>query len=182
MRDLTRQHWIQAEPIDWDDDPILSVTMAEKMRGLANRLLYSQTYKISYIVMAILSLICFALTLIQRCPTFGLILLEYLLCLALLFEVFLRWTVQRRHYWSSAANVFDVVMVALCLTLLIFLHGDCSTQSEFESLMDASLLFGRNAIQLGRLALLLKKHRSSAAARLGVVDFTDLEMAAFRSE
>jgi hypothetical protein len=159
------------------DAPPLFPRRREVLKSMANRLLHSKSYQLWYIALACISLFCMIVTLIWAHPPLLVFVLEYILCLALFFEVLLNWAVQAGQYWKSKSNLFDVGMLFLCVLLIIIFHShphrtlnDSSSSDEWQSFLDAFVLFVRNGIQLVRLVFLLKKHRSSTLTRESIVD------------
>ena len=72
-------------------------------------------------------------------------------------------------YWKSLWNIVDLVMVALCVTTLLYLmFGECSKARAREAVLDTLLLVVRNGIQFVRLVLMIRKYvRSSLFGLFG---------------
>lgn len=71
-------------------------------------------------------------------------------------EVGIRWTAFGSVFWKSAFNCLDAAVVLFCaITVLVIFFEGCSGKSE--EVLDDILLVIRNAIQFGRLALVLRR-------------------------
>ena len=56
-------------------------------------------------------------------------------------------------------NIMDLVMTAFCvITLLFIFFAGCGNTSKEEELLDTLLLVGRNVLQFGRLAAVMRQY------------------------
>ncbi|KAJ1506006.1 hypothetical protein HMI54_005491 [Coelomomyces lativittatus] len=144
----------------------LSLSRAENLRGLANRILFSKFYKFFYFSMTLLAFLTIVLSFYQTCPTPLFMSLEIIVNATLVLEVAIRFMGTRRHFWKSKANVIDAIMVVLCLVLLFILFRDslsCTgsldsgSKEREEVMLDSVLLILRNALQFFRIVTMLRK-------------------------
>ncbi|KAI9219679.1 hypothetical protein BC828DRAFT_331614, partial [Blastocladiella britannica] len=145
------------------------VSRGELWRMLANRIMYSHFYKALYVFMTVLALITIVMSFMQTCPTPVFIFLESVVNLTLILEVGMRFLATRRAFFSARSNQLDVVLVLGCLILYGMLLHDAQTcdpskrddAQRREALLDSVLLIIRNALQLARIATMLRKYALS---------------------
>ena len=116
------------------------------------------------------------LSLANGCPTLPFYILELVINGAMILEVAIRFVAFGRvrakskssstyilifisqQFWTSIWNVMDLVITAFCLiTLLVIFFAGCGSTSKEEELFDTILLVARNAIQFGRLAVVMRQ-------------------------
>ncbi|KAG9295498.1 hypothetical protein G9A89_013527 [Geosiphon pyriformis] len=152
-----------------------SLSRAEAVHGLANRILYSRFYTWLYLGMALLSTISIILSIKEKCPSVWFIILEFIINFAMIAEVMTRFLALRQLFWKSIYNVVDITLVFLCVLTLIFIWaGGCSKGRRSEEIFDTILLVVRNLIQFGRLIIMLKKNRKNRSTRNARIDFSDI--------
>ncbi|KAJ3349100.1 hypothetical protein HDU91_006432 [Kappamyces sp. JEL0680] len=133
----------------------------EVLSSVANRLLHSKYYKIFYLLMASLSLVCLVTSLSTSCPAPWFYMLEFLVLIAMGLEFGIRYMAVGKKYWNSVANVVDTIVVCLCiLTFMLLLSHTCGEASSREAVLEEMLLLGRNGIQLTRLVLMMRRWAS----------------------
>ncbi|KAI7881481.1 hypothetical protein K492DRAFT_194332 [Lichtheimia hyalospora FSU 10163] len=162
------------------------LTRSEMIQGMANRILYSRFYIALYIGLAALSVLsvlmsCFLAVLVVRCPWQSLretcpsplfLLFEFVINMAMMMEVTIRFLALRKAFWQSIWNAMDAMLVLLCVvTLLILIFADCSAGERREAMIDTMLLVVRNGVQLYRLITVARKNKRSIAVRSSTIDF-----------
>ncbi|KAK9688409.1 hypothetical protein K7432_014413 [Basidiobolus ranarum] len=91
----------------------------------------------------------------------------------MIIEVSIRLIAYGKIFWKSAMNIFDVVLVALCIVSLIFLFMDCSTNRVKSELAGTVFLVIRNTIQFFRLFSALRKNQQHHTNdRKGKIEFS----------
>ena len=153
------------------------MTKDEIAKNIANRFVHSQTYIILYLAMAALSITTVVLSLVSECPTLPFYILEFIINLAMILEVGIRFVAFGRvsddcrrsfvsldltrpqQFWKSLWNVMDLVITAFCvITLLVIFFSGCDNTSKEEELVDTLLLVARNVLQFGRLATVMRQY------------------------
>ncbi|ORX88168.1 hypothetical protein K493DRAFT_236955, partial [Basidiobolus meristosporus CBS 931.73] len=86
------------------------------------------------------------------------IVLEFVINITMIVDVGFRLVAFGKIFWKSAMNIFDVVLVALCIGSLIFLFMDCTTSRVKSELAGTVFLVIRNTIQFFRLFNALRKY------------------------
>eukprot|EP00158_Paraphelidium_tribonemae_P008237 Partr_v1_DN28522_c0_g1_i3_m73720 putative Ion transport protein len=152
--------------MDQDHAPVYAggISRTEALSGVANRFLYSNTYKALYLLLAVLSLVCIVIELSQTCPGGFFTFLEVIINISLLLEVAIRIVAQRSMYFKFMANIVDIFLVILCVMTLTLLNSKCSASTRLEEELDALLLVLRNAAQFYRLFILVKRNQTSNQA------------------
>lgn len=98
--------------------------------------------------------------------------LEYAINVALIVEVAIRFLAQRKMFFTSIFNIFDMVIVFLCFVTLTYLtFGVCSTG---EAIADSILLLIRNGIQLSRLLAMLRMNSERVRNKPSDIDFSTI--------
>ena len=138
-----------------------TISTSEVIRGLANRFLYSSTYKIFYFSLTLLSCTVLIMALLNPCPPQWMKFLDFVINLALIAEVAIRIVSQGKMYFKFWANIIDAILLCFCILTLFVLGRACSASVEFEEVLDALLLALRNLVQFGRLygVLIKERHR-----------------------
>ncbi|CAG8481877.1 10866_t:CDS:2 [Acaulospora morrowiae] len=150
-----------------------SLSRAEIVHGVANRIIYSRFYSWLYLGMALLSIVPIVLSLTEECQTVGFIVLEVIINTVMIAEVITRFLALGKLFWKSIFNIADIILVFLCVTTLIFLlKGGCSHKGE--EVFDLVLLIARNLIQFGRIILMLRKNKKNRKARNATVNFDNI--------
>ncbi|CAG8690761.1 2258_t:CDS:2 [Funneliformis mosseae] len=150
-----------------------SLSKKEVVHGIANRIIYSRFYTWLYLGMALLSSTSIILSLTERCPTLGFIILEIIINTVMIVEVGTRFLALGKLFWNSIYNIFDIILVALCIiTLLFIIGGGCSHKGE--EIIDSILLIARNLIQFGRIFVMLRKNKKNRKTRNATVDFSNV--------
>ncbi|CAG8766115.1 12503_t:CDS:2, partial [Funneliformis caledonium] len=112
-------------------------------------------------------------SLTERCPTLGFIILEIIINTVMIVEVGTRFLALGKLFWNSIYNIFDIILVALCIiTLLFIIGGGCSHKGE--EIIDSILLIARNLIQFGRIFVMLRKNKKNRKTRNATVDFSNV--------
>ncbi|KAI8834173.1 hypothetical protein BJ741DRAFT_517655, partial [Chytriomyces cf. hyalinus JEL632] len=144
-----------------------SITRAELVSSFANRILHSKMYKLLYLGMALLSVVCLVLSFIEQCPSGIFYWLDAALNLIMIVEVLIRVNAMGKNFWKSVWNVIDIFLVFLCiLTLFWLIFGECQNGSgSWETELDAFLLIARNGLQLVRLIIMMNKNRHRLTQR-----------------
>ncbi|KAH9937308.1 uncharacterized protein B0H18DRAFT_970028 [Fomitopsis serialis] len=147
------------------------MTRQEITKGLANRFVHSRAYIVLYLGMACLSMATVALSLVNGCPTLPFYILELVINGAMILEVAIRFVAFGRQFWTSVWNVMDLVITAFCvITLLVIFFAGCGSTSKEEELFDTILLVARNAIQFGRLAIVMRQSGHSIFSQPRPID------------
>ncbi|KAI8622703.1 hypothetical protein BC830DRAFT_1088457 [Chytriomyces sp. MP71] len=143
------------------------MTQAEVLSSIANRILHSKFYRLLYLGMAILSVVCLVLSFIEQCPSGIFYWLDALLNIVMIVEVLIRVNAMGQQFWKSIWNLVDIGLVFLCiLTLFWLLFGECQNGSgSWETELDAALLIARNGTQLFRLIVMMNKNRDRLTQR-----------------
>ncbi|RPD82402.1 hypothetical protein L226DRAFT_25057 [Lentinus tigrinus ALCF2SS1-7] len=149
------------------------MTKDEIAKNIANRFVHSGTYIILYLAMAGLSITTVVLSLVDDCPTLAFYILELIINGAMILEVAIRFVAFGRQFWKSMWNVMDLVMTAFCvITLLFIFFAGCGNTSKEEELLDTLLLVGRNILQFGRLAVVMRQSGQSIFTRPKPIDLS----------
>ncbi|KAI0719944.1 hypothetical protein C8T65DRAFT_634405 [Cerioporus squamosus] len=152
---------------------IYSMTRDEIAKNIANRFVHSGTYIILYLAMAGLSITTVVLSLVNDCPTLPFYILEFIINAAMILEVGIRFVAFGRQFWKSMWNVMDLAMTAFCvITLLFIFFAGCGNTSKEEELLDTLLLVGRNVLQFGRLATVMRQSGQSIFTRPKPIDLS----------
>ncbi|GAA5825244.1 hypothetical protein JCM3770_003168 [Rhodotorula araucariae] len=147
------------------------ITRTEAVRGVANRVLFSQFYIFLYLSMALISLATVVLSATSECPTLAFYILEILVNTTMIAEVVIRLLAFGKQFWQSYWNALDLAITAFCaMTLVIIFFSGCSAKGE--EVFDTFLLVVRNLFQFGRLALVLRKSGKSVFARPAPIDLS----------
>jgi len=153
---------------------IYSMTRDEIAKGIANRFVHSRTYIILYLVMAALSVTTVVLSMVSGCPTLAFYVLEFIINGAMILEVSIRFMAFGRQFWKSWFNVLDLILTAFCgITLVVILFAGCDNTSKEEELLDTMLLVGRNVLQFGRLAMVMRQSGQSIFSRPKPIDLSN---------
>ncbi|CAG8608635.1 11174_t:CDS:2 [Paraglomus occultum] len=155
-----------------DAHKLYLLSRSERMRGVANRILYSKFYTWLYLGMALLSIVSIVLSIKEKCPSMLFIVLEITINVVMITEVLTRFIALRKLYWKSVYNIVDLVLVLLCLVTLIFIVTDGCSEHRSEEIFDTLLLVIRNLMQFGRLFIMLRKNQKNRTARNARVDFS----------
>ncbi|KAH6561215.1 hypothetical protein BASA62_009992 [Batrachochytrium salamandrivorans] len=150
----------------------------ELIHSLASRLLHSTSYQVFYVIMAVLSLVCLAISMTHKCPPGWFYVLESLIIISLVLEVGVRFLAYRKRYWHSVWNILDIVMVLFCVVAFVFVVGGaCDSTKRKEAVAEEILLIFRNGIQFSRLVLMMQKNRTSLASRTRNIDIGSVSSA-----
>ncbi|ORY00838.1 hypothetical protein K493DRAFT_256087 [Basidiobolus meristosporus CBS 931.73] len=150
------------------------LTRAEQIRNMANQIVYSRFYTFLYIIMAILSLISVVLSIKYECPGKFFVVLEIIINVTMITEVGIRMLSMGRAFWRWWLNIFDIIIVFLCILTLILLSHGCSRNAGREELAGTIFLVIRNSIQFFRLFSALRKNKRHLSARNNTIDFADV--------
>ncbi|KZT75002.1 hypothetical protein DAEQUDRAFT_734498 [Daedalea quercina L-15889] len=124
--------------------------------------------------MACLSMATVALSLSNECPTLPFFILEVIINGAMILEVAIRFVAFGRQFWTSVWNVMDLVITVFCvITLLVIFSAGCGNTSKEEELFDNILLVARNAIQFGRLAVIMRQSGHSIFSQPKPIDLAE---------
>ncbi|KAK9765781.1 hypothetical protein K7432_005619 [Basidiobolus ranarum] len=156
------------------ESQIRGLSRSERLRNMANQIVYSSFYTILYIIMAILSLISVILSIAYECPGSFFVLLEIIINVAMIVEVGIRILSMGRAFWRWWLNVFDIIIVFLCILTLGFLSHGCTPNAGREELTGTIFLVIRNSIQFFRLFTALKKNKRHLNARSNTINFADV--------
>ncbi|KAK9728773.1 hypothetical protein K7432_000804 [Basidiobolus ranarum] len=156
------------------ESQIRGLTRSEQIRNMANQIVYSRFYTFLYIIMAILSLISVILSIKYECPGSFFIILEIIINVTMIIEVGIRMLSMGRAFWRWWLNIFDIIIVLLCIMTLIFLSHGCSRYAGREELAGTIFLVIRNSIQFFRLFSALRKNKRHLSARNNTIDFADV--------
>ncbi|CDS13867.1 hypothetical protein LRAMOSA06041 [Lichtheimia ramosa] len=148
------------------------LTRSEMVQSMANRIMYSRFYIGLYIGLAALSVLSIVMSLRETCPSPLFLLFEFVINMAMMMEVTIRFLALRKAFWHSLWNVMDAMLVLLCVvTLLVLMFADCSAGERREAMIDTILLVVRNGVQLYRLITVARKNKRSIAVRSSTIDF-----------
>eukprot|EP00743_Colponemidia_sp_Colp-15_P003995 GILK01004307.1.p1 GENE.GILK01004307.1~~GILK01004307.1.p1 ORF type:complete len:230 (-),score=41.52 GILK01004307.1:174-815(-) len=147
---------------------------ADVFINLANRVYFSKLYTCLYLLVIVLN--TFAIIWTLRSPKgypseVWFIIIEIFINITILGEVALRMVTQRRKYWTSCSNIFDVFVMALCITALILYLRGPSTEEEVEDIAADFMVAFRNGIQYLRLIMFLK-NRGKNKPPVDNIDFS----------
>ncbi|KAJ1986788.1 hypothetical protein H4R33_003167 [Dimargaris cristalligena] len=157
------------------DNPIRTpyhLSARDVFNAAANQLLYSRFYTYFYILLGVLSLISLIVALSEKCPSTGFIILESIICFAMVVEVTTRIVALGKIYWNSALNIIDLVLVFLCIILLVLLSTGCSAASSSEELFNTVILLLRNCVQISRVGMMIRQNQRHMDARDVTVQFS----------
>ncbi|KAJ3033818.1 hypothetical protein HK097_004711 [Rhizophlyctis rosea] len=145
---------------------------SERYHSIANRILHSQFYKVFYLGMVLISVICLIVSISSRCPPGWFYFLEIIVNLSMIAEVAVRFLALRNLFWKSLWNIGDVLLVGLCvITLLVLGFGECGASGRKEAVAEEIVLVIRNAAQLVRLVRMMAKNRRQLTTRNTNIDF-----------
>jgi hypothetical protein len=152
------------------------LSRTEILHGVANRIVFSNAYKIFYGILTILSVINLVHVFIIECPSGIFLYLECTINILLLLEVLLRIIAVGKNYFKYAANIIDIFVVIFCaVTLHSLISRNCTAGDEIENIFDAVLLALRNAVQFSRLYIMMKKERQVENNYLDIESFRDFD-------
>ncbi|KAI8446039.1 hypothetical protein BY996DRAFT_6434362 [Phakopsora pachyrhizi] len=167
----TNEH---TQPIDETSPPTVRshyhLSRDELVRGIANRLIFSQVYIYVYLTMIILSLMTILVSILSsHCGSVTFYVLEVLINTAMILEVSIRLVAFGKKFWKSKLNILDCVITVICLmTMIILFWKGC--QAKREEVLDVIILVVRNLIQFIRLALILRRSGKSIFTRIEPID------------
>ncbi|KAK9768557.1 hypothetical protein K7432_000700 [Basidiobolus ranarum] len=124
-----------------------------------HQIVYSKFYIILYVVMIILSVSSFVLSVISECPGLAYEILEIIVNVAMISEVVILMIAYGRKFWRSPMNVFDLVLLSLCIAALVLVFLDCSYTKERGEVAGTIFMALRNVLQISRLLNNLRKQR-----------------------
>jgi len=151
------------------------LSRSEIVQGIASRFIYSRFYTILYLGLAVLCFISIILSLFEKCPSTLFVILEVIINIAMIVEVSIRMVAVGRSYFFSCWNLFDLLLVFLCFSTLVFIvSGECSEGGREEAILDTFLLIIRYLIQFSRLGMMLKKNNHTFNTRTQRIDFADV--------
>ncbi|KAI9633386.1 uncharacterized protein MKK02DRAFT_18347 [Dioszegia hungarica] len=156
---------------------------SEKLRGLANRIIFSRYYVLFYFVMMSLSMVTVVMSLMARrelsilldliphvrlplcaaaqadgCPSITWHILEIVINALMVIEVGTRWIAYGKKYPMTPLNVIDLLLVLFCsITLIVVFTSPCSDSSMSEENLDMILLVIRNGVQFLRIVNILRR-------------------------
>ncbi|ORX50594.1 hypothetical protein DM01DRAFT_1367868 [Hesseltinella vesiculosa] len=174
MDDEERQHMLSYSEDSDDDRTQHSLTRSELVKGMANRLMYSNYYIALYLGLGLLSFISIVMSIKETCPSLMFIIFEAIINFAMILEVTIRLLALGRTYWQSVWNMIDIVLVALCVITLIVLATGCSDSERSEAIFDTVLLVIRNCFQFFRLFMMARKNQYSIHAKTTRINFDNL--------
>ncbi|KAJ9110357.1 hypothetical protein QFC20_002954 [Naganishia adeliensis] len=143
---------------------------SERLRGVANRIMFSRYYIIFYLAMTGLS----------GCPSTAWHILEIIVNGGMVLEVGTRWVGFGKQYPLTPLNVLDLFLTAFCIiTLLVVFLNPCGAGSKREEVLDTILLVVRNAVQFWRLGTILRRSGHSLFHPPRPIDLSQARSAAF---
>ncbi|ORY01477.1 hypothetical protein K493DRAFT_209591, partial [Basidiobolus meristosporus CBS 931.73] len=137
---------------------IQGLSRGEQLRNVANQITHSSFYTILYMLMAALSFV--SVTLLANpllSPGTFFVLLEVIINATLITEVGIRILSMGQAFWRWWLNIFDIIIVLLCILTLGYLRYGCTPNAEREELAGTILLAIRNSIQFFRLYTTLRE-------------------------
>ncbi|KAI5455138.1 hypothetical protein NCC49_002409 [Naganishia albida] len=154
---------------------------SERLRGVANRIMFSRYYIIFYLAMTGLSLGTVILSLLEGgCPSMTWHILEIIVNGGMVLEVGTRWVGFGKQYPLTPLNVLDLFLTAFCIiTLLVVFLNPCGAGSKREEVLDTILLVVRNAVQFWRLGTILRRSGHSLFHPPRPIDLSQARSAAF---
>ncbi len=163
-----------------EEESLLALSLSQKIRNLITRCLFAPSCTIFYILMVFLNLLLIAWIFWDSgYPTHWLfIAIEVFINCVLCGEVLLRMLIQKKRFFKSKANLFDVLVSILCVASLIVYFSGPSTLEEVDDAVAVLLLILRYGVQFLRLILLIKNNRekltSSCNRANNIVDFASM--------
>ncbi|KAK1921429.1 hypothetical protein DB88DRAFT_513455 [Papiliotrema laurentii] len=138
------------------------VSHGERLRGVANRIIFSRYYVLFYFVMMCLSLGTVVLSLVathkKQCPPVIWHILEVIVNGLMVIEVSTRWVAYGKKYPMTPLNIIDLLLVLFCsITLILVFRSPCAEGARQEEVLDTILLVIRNAVQFLRLGNILRR-------------------------
>jgi len=150
-------------------------TPRERIKNCTSQLLYSREFQAYYLIMIILNVFALGFTLVH--PTNArdqpwLLTLEAFLTMAIVVEVFLRFSAQGlRNFLNSKWNIFDCFIAILVLLSFILFVSSPTEAEEIEDLIQFVFRIARDIFMLVHFV------SSQRHARLLREDIVDLEFA-----
>ncbi|KAJ9097695.1 hypothetical protein QFC21_004732 [Naganishia friedmannii] len=160
---------------------IYHLPTSERLRGVANRIMFSRYYIIFYLAMTGLSLGTVILSLMQGgCPSTTWHILEIIVNGGMVLEVGTRWVGFGKQYPLTPLNVLDLFLTAFCIiTLLLVFLNPCGASSKREEVLDTILLVVRNGVQFWRLGTIIRRSGHSIFHPPRPIDLSQARSAAF---
>eukprot|EP01119_Soliformovum_irregulare_P019361 TRINITY_DN6106_c0_g1_i1.p2 TRINITY_DN6106_c0_g1~~TRINITY_DN6106_c0_g1_i1.p2 ORF type:complete len:185 (-),score=31.17 TRINITY_DN6106_c0_g1_i1:637-1191(-) len=145
----------------------------DTLKTKATVLLHSPAYSFFYLIMILLNAvlvgwIIFNTSVLQNIrgeKGWIFMIVEILVNVGFILEIFLHWLSQRHLFWRSPSNLFDL---AVCILSVVGITSFAFGSSFF-------LVFFRYAVQFLRLVPLIKNQQYLIAANRSRVDFSSLE-------
>jgi len=143
-----------------------------------NRLYVSHSCQFFYIFLIVMSTILIAWTYIEgsKLPESNLfVLLENLITLIIVIDFVCRVRlIGWRKFWKSGWNIFDSIVVLVCVTSSILWYYSNSEQKLFEELSEEIVFAVRNIFQYLRLVMFIKYQKRTQATVAQIIDFSHL--------
>jgi len=151
-------HSLNSEDSFSSSSSAYQMTLLEKYNYIATRILYSKYFQYYYFFIIILSIISIIISYLLKCTNNSIFIFEVLIIIALIFEVTIRLLAQRKYFFYSFWNIFDVFIIGVCIWLYYITKAQCPFN---DTIIDNSILGVRYFIQFIRLGILLKKNKTS---------------------
>ncbi|KAJ9052358.1 hypothetical protein DSO57_1009848 [Entomophthora muscae] len=135
-----------------------NMSIKEILHSYANQLLYSRSYTIFYLSLIILTLVTMILSIVEQSkPSTMFFVLEIIINVAMILEVALRIFALGYAYWDSKSNIFDIILVVVCIITLIIVATSHSKGAKNEEVVETVILGVRNIVQVIRLCVAIRK-------------------------
>jgi len=144
----------------------------QKLSNLANRCLHSRNCSFFYILMILLNLFLIGWVIVAHgYPThWSFLVFEISNNLALVAEIVVKMFAQKRNFFTSKANWFDVVVAVLCVASLGLYFGGPSTLEEIDDTLSIFFLVFRYSVQFLRLLHFIKNNQQKRrSSKTGVI-------------